>query len=57
MNRLDTDYKTVISKDLTVHRDILEHSKGEWRLIKEELESSDRIVLVFSRMIDGEERK
>lgn len=57
MNRVDTDYKTVISSDLTVLWDILEHSKGGWRLIKEDLESADRIVLVFSRMIDGEERK
>lgn len=47
------EHKTIYSSDPQVHLDIMKHSKNDWRLVKEEIQSHDRIVLIFERAFRG----
>ena len=45
-----TDFKTVYSSDPQVHLDIIKHARDSWKLVKEDIQSHDRIVLIFAQM-------
>ena len=48
---LEIQYKSFNSSDDKVHLDIISQSKDGWKLIDEVLESKDRIILIFSKVI------
>jgi len=45
------DLTIVCSNDRKVHLDIIKYSKGKWRLVREDFQSRDKIVLVFSNIL------
>jgi len=52
---LITEYKIFNSNDENVHFDIIAQSKGGWKLINEVLESRDKIILIFSKVVRKDE--
>ena len=52
---LITEYKIFNSNDENVHFDIIAQSKSGWKLIDEVLESRDKIILIFSKVVRKDE--
>ena len=52
-----SDTKTIYTVDSRVHMDIIEHSKGDWRLVKEYFETADKVVLIFSKTLNDDEQQ
>lgn len=54
MNVNDSHYKAIISSDSRVHIDIIDHCKNDWQLVREDFISIDKIILIFSKLQNGE---
>lgn len=51
-----SDTKTIYTVDSRVHMDIIEHLKGDWRLVKEYFVIADKVVLIFSKTLNDDEQ-